>query len=99
MWICLADAFLSIVADCRTRRQGEIETVFPHAIVLKDGTPIIATGPLLPRSRVAAVIATKPEAIEYGNFKNSVKATDLHDAYLGIWSTMRRYQQQVPGRP
>ena len=107
MWICLNDAFLSIVADhahpgyllVRARRQGEIEKVFPDAIVLRNVGSDYRYRAFIPRSQVALALVERLEAIDYGNFKNSVRDADLHDAYYQIWRTMVRYQEREPCTP
>ena len=107
MWICLNDAFLSIVADqvhpgyllVRARRQGEIEKVFPDAIVLGNVGSDYRYRAFIPRSQVALLLVERLEAIDYGNFKNSVRDADLHDAYYQIWRTMVRYQEREPCIP
>ena len=34
------------------------------------------------------------EAIDYGNFKNSVKNDELHDLYMNFWKIHSRHQEQ-----
>ena len=107
MWICLNDAFLSIVVDrthpgyllVRARRQGEIEKVFPDAIVLRNVGSDYRYRALIPRSQVALLLMERLEAIDYGNFKNSVLDVDLHDAYYQIWRTMVRYHERETCTP
>ena len=107
MWICLNDAFLSIVVDrthlgyllVRAWRQGEIEKVFPQAIVLRNVGSDYRYRAFIPRSQVALLLVERLEAIDYGNFKNSVRNADLHDAYYCIWRTMVQYQEQEPCTP
>lgn len=102
MWICLNDAFLSIVVDqthpgyllVRARRRGEIEKVFPDSIVLRNVGSDYRYRAFIPRSQVALLLVERLEAIDYGNFKNSVRDADLHDAYYQIWRTMVRYQER-----
>jgi hypothetical protein len=102
MWICLNDAFLSIVADrndperllVRARRAGDIERVFPQAEVLVGvGTDYLYRA-LLPRSTVSEAITARIDSIDYPNFKNSVAERDRHDAYMQFWDVMYRYQQR-----
>lgn len=107
MWICLNDAFLSIVVDrthlgyllVRAWRQGEIEKVFPDAIVPRNVGSDYRYLAFIPRSQVALLLAERLEAIDYGNFKNSVRDVDLHDAYQSIWRTMVLYQELEPCSP
>ena len=104
MWICLTNAFLSIVSkDCqpdellvRARRPGDIERVFPDAKVEeRDGTDYQFRA-VISRRAVAEVIAHEVTRIDYDNFKNSVKDDRLHDAYAAFWHQHARLQ---PTRP
>ena len=101
MWICLNDAFLSIVAVkgdderllVRARRAGDIERVFPEAEVLVGvGTDYLYRA-FLPRSTVSDAITARIDSINYTNFKNSVTEDDRHDAYMEIWSVMYNLQR------
>jgi hypothetical protein len=104
MWIFLSDAFLSVVADkhdpsgprllVRARREGDIEHVFPDAEV--DTTPAAdyRFRAWLPRERVAAVLTQQVENLAYTNFKSSIRDHAYHEAAMGAWSVMHRYQGQ-----
>ena len=104
MWVCLNKAFFSIVhKECkpdellvRARRAGDIESVFPGAVVVKSPSTDYLFRAVLPRARVAEVIAAEITAINYGNFKDSVRNGSLHDAYSSVWGVMARLQ---PTRP
>lgn len=104
MWICLSDAFLSIVETSppsnnllvRARRPGDIENVFADAKVKKSPGRDYLFRAELPRDQVAAVIGNHVAGINYGNFKNSVKNRKLHDAFAGFWSIMSRLQPIPP---
>jgi hypothetical protein len=107
MWICLNDAFLSIVTPSadepnsdtllvRARRPGDIEGVFPDAKVEKRPERDYLFRALVPREKVAMAIAGQLMAIDYSNFKDSVRDRKLHDAYATTWSTMAKLQ---PTRP
>ncbi len=76
-----------------------IEKVFPDAIVLGNVGSDYRYRAFLPRSQVALALVERLEAIGYGNFKNSVRDADLHDAYYQIWGTMVRYQEREPCTP
>lgn len=105
MWICLSDSFLSCVASdrdptvlmVRARRRGDIEAVFGDAypVLTLDGRDYQFRA-FIPRSVVGEVIAKALMDIDYGNFKNSVKDSYLHDAYAEVWSVMAELQEIRP---
>ena len=101
MWICLSDSFLSIVDKgdptratllVRARRAGDIERVFPEAVVSTKGGSDYAFRARLPRGRVAARIAEAVDCIDYGNFKATVRERRRHDVYMDIWAALARDQ-------
>lgn len=105
MWICQNSSFLSIVqpsaADLkanpgtllvRARRKGDIEATFPDAEVISLSGRDYLFRAFIDRAEVGAALADKIEAIDYGNFKNSVKNSRLHDAYARIWGVMEALQ-------
>jgi hypothetical protein len=104
MWLCLNDAFLSIVhKDCardellvRARRPGDIERVFPEAKVTRYTKSDYLFRAIIKRELVESAVVAETQRITYGNFKDSVKDQSLHDAYLRVWSTMADLQ---PTRP
>lgn len=104
MWLCLNDAFLSIVdKDCqadellvRARRDGDIERVFPGAEVEVTLGNDYRCRARVKRADVAAAITRRVMNIDYGNFKGSTKDQPLHDAYMGVWSAIGKLQ---PGGP
>jgi len=107
MWICLSDAFLSIVDKgdpthatllVRARRAGDIERVFPEAAVSSEGGSDYAFRARLPRERVALRIAEAVQGIDYGNFKATVTERRRHDVYMDIWSVLARDQDGLLGR-
>lgn len=104
MWICLSDAFFSIVDPAkggndllvRARRNGDIERYFPgHKVERTVGRDYLFRASV-PRGVVAATIATSVSDIEYPNFKNSVRDDKLHTAYSGFWNIMARVQEVPP---
>lgn len=104
MWLCLNDAFLSIVSkDCapdellvRARRDGDIEKVFPDAQVEVTLGNDYRCRTRIKRADVAAVLTRRVMDIDYGNFKGSVKDDQLHHAYMDVWSAIGKLQ---PGGP
>lgn len=104
MWVCLSDAFLSIVCkECgadellvRARRKGDIEKVFPSASVKRSpGTDYLFRA-VVKRSEVAAAMVREVDAIQYNNFKGSVRNNNLHDAYSAFWGIHARLQPTPP---
>ena len=100
MWVFLNDSFLSIVAHrddpdallVRARRPGDIEQVFPEALVSETPAADYRFRTTLPRGAVADTLAAAVARIDYPNFKASVAEPDRHDAYLGCWGILRRWQ-------
>jgi len=108
MWICLNNAFLSVVqprpndlppgckgADVllvRARVHSHIEAVFPGATVVTTPSRDYLFRAFIPRDQVADVLAQQVMNLSYGNFKNSVQNHSLHEAYAGFWSIMYRLQ-------
>lgn len=101
MWICLNDAFLSIVAkDCppdhllvRARRKSDIERVFPGYPIKETRNTDYRYRTTVPRQVVADTIANRILSIDYDNFKNSVEDHDLHAAYARVWGVMYSLQR------
>lgn len=101
-WIFLNDAFLSIVKSqektghllVRGRAPGDIETVFPNAKVQETRARDYRFRTTLPAREVAQAVGMRILGIDYPNFKGSVRGTDRHDAYLGVWGTMWRFQNK-----
>lgn len=103
MWIFLSDSFLSIVDNgddtgktllVRARAKGDIERVFPDAQVSEGGGTDYRYRARIERDAVANKLATQIRDIGYSNFKSSVKEQKRHDAYMGVWQVMYRYQAQ-----
>ena len=105
MWVCLSDAFLSIVhKDCepdellvRARRQGDIQKVFPDAKVKKTVGNDYLYRAVIKRTVVAeAMTKLAMETIDYPNFKNTVRDNKLHSAFNAIWHTIAKLQVIAP---
>lgn len=104
MWICLNNSFLSVVSkDCaadellvRARRAGDIERVFPTAVVRQSPTNDYRYRAVVKRDTVAAAMVAAVKDLDYDNFKDSVDDHALHDAYSAVWGVMGRLQ---PGGP
>lgn len=104
MWLCLNNAFLSIVhKECgpdellvRARVPGHIERVFPAVVVRESFGTDYRYRAVVSRQDVAAAMAGIVDSIDYGNFKGSTKERSLHDAYMNVWHDMAPLQ---PGGP
>ena len=100
MWICLNNAFLSVVQDrddpetllVRARVAGHIQQVFPEAKVFTDPKADYLYRAFIGRKAVAQAVAATVENIDYDNFKDSVDDDQLHVAYMKVWSTMEKLQ-------
>jgi len=99
MWICLNNAYFSIVADrndskkllVRARRSGDIEKVF-NVQETVDPRADYRFRAHIDRPLVNQVMIKQVDLINYDNFKNSVENQELHDAYMRIWSIMNKVQ-------
>lgn len=97
MWVCISDAFLSIVhKDCaadellvRARRQGDIKKLIPDAKEVKTIGNDYLYRAVVKREVVAAALAKLAlETIDYDNFKNTVRDNKLHNAFNRVWHVM-----------
>lgn len=104
MWICLNNAFLSVTEDNNDPTRLMVRSRNPEHLraVFGPGVKIIVTPErdyhyrtFIDRKEFAALMASKIEDIDYGNFKDSVEDKDLHDMYLDFWQTHFWYQQDV----
>lgn len=104
MWICLNNAFISIVTMpgepdnllVRARRPGDLEAVFPGCAVVRTPKRDYLYRTVLPRAVVGLAISQHIGSISYPNFKNSVQNDKLHDAYGATWVTMAKLQAVRP---
>jgi hypothetical protein len=108
MWVCLNNAFFSIVKPSaldanpdthlmvRARRPGDIERVFPDAVVVELDGRDYQFRAYIERSVVGVALMCIAETIDYGNFKNSVKDDRLHDAYGRFWHEHAKLQPRRP---
>jgi len=101
MWIFLNNAFLSIVDKggdgstllVRSRKAGDIERGFPEAEVSETPRNDYRFRARVDREQVAQAFAEAVRSVRYPNFKDSVKEPGRHEAYLGVWEVMFRFQQ------
>ena len=91
MWVFLNDAALSIVAhrerpDCllvHGRVAGDIEAVFPKAVVTSTPDADNRYRASIRRHEVAQAISARLESVSYDNFKDSCRSA-RHRAYMGV---------------
>lgn len=94
MWICLNDAFLSIVEHnedpdvllVRARRKADLKRAFPKVKIEHTPKADYPYRAFLPREAVALAVADHVRGINYGNFKNSVIDHDRHAVYFRIYN-------------
>lgn len=104
MWICLNDAFFSIVnKDCsrdelmvRARRPGDIEKLFPNAKVTEYTASDYHYRAAVKRQELGEALVAELARVTYSNFKDSVDNRPLHDAYLRVWTAMASLQPKRP---
>jgi hypothetical protein len=102
MWIFTPTSFLSIVDKggdgttllVRARRRGEIEAVFPDAVVESTPRNDYLYRSRIDRERVAQVMAESIRNLHHNNFKAAIRDPDLHDACMEVWDVMYRYQNR-----
>lgn len=100
MWICLNNAFLSVVDKAkkpghllvRARVPGHIEAVFPDAVVEESTNTDYRYRAEVSRLGVVNALGRVISEMDYPNFKASVHDKPLHDAYMGVWHVMERLQ-------
>lgn len=105
MWIFMNDAMLSIVEDrdnpdrllVRARLRGDIKKVFPKAKMFMDLKADYIYRAYIPRVEVAAAIASRIDAIDYGNFKDSIakKEKTRKDWYSSVWQVGFNIQEMI----
>lgn len=112
MWIFLNDAYLSIVEPAihdrrihgsdvllvRSRFPGDLERTFPGYAVVEGAGTDYRFRCFVPRAEVATKLAEAVTAIDYGNFKGSVREKWRHDTYMGCWSVLMREQERQASR-
>lgn len=100
MWVFMSDSFLSIVAYrdapgvllVRARAKGDIERAFPLAVVKVTPAADYRFRARIPAPEVIEAISASLAAIQYDNFKASVREADRHDTYLRVWTAMNHFQ-------
>ncbi len=96
MWIFQNEAFLSVVAErggtgrvlVRSRIEGDIQRALPAAEVFEDASADYRYRAFVSKADLKASLADAVDAIDYDNFKNSVRDRKRHDAYMNVWGAM-----------
>lgn len=104
MWVFLSDAFLSIVQDktdhkvlvVRARRPGDIESVFPGALVRSINGRDYQFRAHIAREAVATAMFEQVQNLSHTNFKDSVRDIPYHNACSAVWNVMARLQPRPP---
>ena len=105
MWLCLNEAFLSIVnKDCppgsllvRARRPGDIEKLFGGDVKVTRSTDSdYLLRAVVKIEDVELAMNHVIENISYENFKDSVEDHELHLAYMKVWTAMSEVQRPRP---
>ena len=101
-WLCFSDAFLSVVNHrddrnllvVRARRRDHLTNVFgKDALITVTPERDYKYRVIAEREKVAQIVATRINHIDYGNFKDSVEAEDLHALYEQFWSLHHQFQR------
>ena len=104
MWLFLPNSMLSIVEKpgdakagtltVRARVAGDIEAVFPDAVVKRNGGTDYRYRAVLPRELVAKAMHDAVMNLNWSNFKGAVKDQKRHDAYMRVWQAMFNLQER-----
>ncbi len=102
MWICLNTGFLSVIADkdpakliVLARRKRDLLNVFGQdAKIVETKDRHYHWRVFIDRENFKAIVAGQIDAINYTNFRNSVKDKDLHEMYTEFWQIHRQYLEK-----
>jgi hypothetical protein len=110
MWVCTNQGFISIVQDhkdpkvlkVRARSKAHLEALFPGLPIVETRYTDYQFRVITDRPTVAKLLTSlvmgdvdQPAAVNYGNFKDSVKDKKLHDLYADFWHLHWRYQHDA----
>jgi len=102
MWLCFNDGFVSVVADKNSpdrllvrarRKQDLLNVVGTDAEIVETPHRDYRWRAFVGRDSFKVLLAARLDAIQYTNFKNSVKDDDLHEMYFDFWDLHHRYQE------
>ncbi len=102
MWICLNTGFLSVIADkdparliVLARRKRDLLNIFGQdAKVVETMDRHYRWRIFIDRENFKAIVAGQIDAINYTNFRRSVKDKDLYEMYTEFWMIHRQYQEK-----
>ena len=104
MWICLIDAFVSIVEDAprpgnllvRARQRKHLvaftSPLYRQGKITSDKQRDYRFRVSLEREDVQELLRHHGNNLDYGNFKASVRERELHDMYALWWTDHRTLQ-------
>jgi hypothetical protein len=76
----------------RARRKAHLTKLFPKMAITETPKRDYRWRVTVPAKVWADLVAKRVMAIDYGNFKDSVKEDTLHDMYAVWWADHHRYQ-------
>ena len=95
MWIIMNDSFVSVVKDKKSNNLVIRSRNFDDLLAIVPSNKIIITEDRDYRFRTwmnkkefSKIIANRIEAIDYPNFKDSVKQKDRHHFYQKVWQVL-----------
>jgi hypothetical protein len=102
MWLFTSKGFVSVVQDrdnndnllVRARVKSHLQALFPQGTVIETQDADYLFRCSLQRKLVEQVMADQVNAIDYGNFKDTVVDPDYHSACLRCWSSLHQLQLQ-----
>lgn len=101
MWIFMNDAFLSIVQHkddpdsllVRARRKEDLLRTFPDRVPYQVPHSDYAWRTAVPRTQVQEMLCARVSAIDYPNFKASVKDKRRAAVYADVWAAAYSLQE------
>lgn len=76
----------------RARNAAHLADLFPGFKVYEWKGRDYPARVFIGQDELADMVAGLIRSVRYPNFKSSVADPELHDAYMGVWSVMHRYQ-------
>ena len=106
MWVCLNNAFLSIVRDrddagrlcVRARNRAHLEALFPDDLIVETPNADYACRLFVKEATVAEHLMRRVCGIDYTDFKGSVGEHALHELYREFWVASAAYQARASRR-